>query len=151
MVFARIRSLHLSIPSLSYKDIVGHTLDIRIGSREGDPAGLLVHLDEPLKPADMENLCLLQLYTTQCEWSRSELDDVVLLLRREGDTHGPVYRRLGAGTLAQPRPPPFIPWSTSLLGSLAEPSMDAIAPYELPLRTERGFFDIERYEEVEFI
>ncbi|KAK7966295.1 uncharacterized protein PG986_000572 [Apiospora aurea] len=146
VISARIKPLSLRIPpyaSSFYRDNVGNTLDTRIGAGDGDPSGLLIHLDGPLKQADFGSLYLLRLYTVKCTYSRSPLDDFVLLLKREERKDGPVYRRLGAGHLARPVPPPYIPWSTSYLSALAEPSMEtSTGSYQVGSQvTEPSFFD----------
>ncbi|KAK8035584.1 hypothetical protein PG993_010579 [Apiospora rasikravindrae] len=69
VIRARIKPLDLKIPpyaSSFYRDKVGNTLDTRIGSGDGDPSGLLIHLDGPLKQADVSKLYLLRLYTVKC-------------------------------------------------------------------------------------
>ncbi|KAK8066795.1 hypothetical protein PG997_013542 [Apiospora hydei] len=156
VISARMKPLNLNIPpyaSSFYRDRVGNTLDTRIGAGDGDPSGLLIHLDGPLKQADFGSLYLLRLYTVKCTYSRSPLDDFVLLLKREERKDGPVYRRLGAGHLARPVPPPYIPWSTSYLSALAEPSMEVpTGSYQVGSQaTEQSFFDGVGMQKVELV
>lgn len=72
---------------------------------------------------------------------------------KEGSPQAPVYRRLGAGHLAQPEPSPFIPWSTSLLGSLAEPMIDGpLESYQVGSQTaEPSFFDGVDHQHITFV
>jgi hypothetical protein len=105
--------------SLPFLDL-DNTFDIRIGSENRQPPGLLLHLDGWKVNYDQDQMFLLRLFTANVKDSVADLDDFVLLPREESHNKT-VFRRLSAGHLARPQPEPFILFSTTHLICLYEP------------------------------